>query len=362
MEIAEQSLDTMSYPIELFQCGHGIPIAPPPPPSPPSPRTGHTSHGGGMKKQKDEVELASSSASTTKLRVSSRKTAGGAVVVVRVDGGGGGGGARRERGGSGTTTLAGGEEEESTLKMAQRKGRRGGVVLETLWPFAAVAEGLAEVEWEGGGGGDGEMEAECDSFMFARGGCPREGCRGGVEEDWERVGVYDEDDLRDLVSLREWVWAMEREAVAAIQRVREDATRAEEERTQEAGRKGKDDMRGRPLSRQFKIFSTLREKFCRLCISVRDGKRNSTLVGIRQRPPGIGKKEGQESRQVMAQKQLSQFSSHSSADYVTGHRVLSQLSMARMCLEQAEMLAVMQAPKGWFEACLQHVLEELERM
>lgn len=303
----------MPYPIELFQCGHGIAIAPAPPPPPPT-RTGRIGRGG----------------------------------------------ARR-------TVLAG----EMSLDVAQRKGWRGGVVLESLWPFVAAAEGLAEVEWE-----DGERY-DWPPFVFARGSCRREGCRGGGDiegGEWESVGVYDEDDMRDLEGLRECVRAAELEAVAAAaaaarQYVREDGARVEERRTQEVGRKGKNGVDRRPRSHRIKIFSTHRGESFRLCSSVRDNERShgaSRVVGLHQHPRVTRKEEGQKPRQVMALKQIQHSPPYSrrhrlsGAGCVTGHPVLPQLLMIGMCLEQAEMLADMRAPKGWFEACLWHVLEELE--
>ncbi|OJD35000.1 uncharacterized protein BKCO1_19000153 [Diplodia corticola] len=392
---------TIHYPIELFQCGHSVAIAPsphhhhrhsPPPPPPHPPRTGRrppSSAGYGaivgrgemVSKQEEEEEEAFELALSDPL--GAMRTAGGGGVGVEERAG-------RSRGLKGMSDSSGSSSSrtrkkstatasaaETTVGTAERKSRRRGVVLEDLvWPFVAVAEGLAEVRW------DVEVEAAGEAgwspfFVFVMGACPREGCRGGGGEGgWEGAGVYDEDDVRDLADLWESVRAMEQEAVVAAWGLGGDVMRTPlEKRAQTAGSGGDERCwMGKAStslrSHLIEIIPVHREEPRRLHGGVGESKRSNrayrgrgVFLNLHRHPRVTGKTERQEPLEVVAQKQLPQsllqprVHTICSASRVASRPVLLQLLMMRMCLEQAEMLAAMQAPKGWFEACLRHVLE-----
>lgn len=306
--------------------------------------------------------------------------------------------------------------EEEGMKAGGRRGSGVEALLKDLgWLSTVFGEETAGCEREGaleGGveGGFASLSASASSsspssgtistagegdaarlpVVFSMGNCPRRECQdgeGGLDASLGGAWEYDEFDTKDLEGLWEHVRWLERGAETAAGQVRErfsapngqsqwDGSSLNTETRRENG--GLEGGRAVECSRQadaLQISSGRRRGPERLHSSFRHFRRGrrarsdaAALIGLYVRHRrGSEVHEGNLGEVTVARwllrsaARLSYLSTYI-PERVDAHHALPLLEMARMWLEQAKMLVATRAPKGWFDACLWHLVEACERV
>lgn len=232
----------------------------------------------------------------------------------------------------------------------------------------------------------GEGDAARLPVVFSMGNCPRRECQdgeGGFDASLGGAWEYDEFDTKDLEGLWEHVRWLEGGAETAAGPVRErigqsqwDGSSLDTETRRENG--VLEGGRAVECSRQadaLQIFSGRRRGPERLHSSFRHFRRGrrarsdaAALIGLYARHRRGSEVHGGNLGEVTVARWLLRSTARLSClstsipEPVGTHHALPLLEMAQMWLEQAEMLVATRAPKGWFDACLWHLVEACERV
>ncbi|GME46338.1 hypothetical protein NpPPO83_00004963 [Neofusicoccum parvum] len=206
-------------------------------------------------------------------------------------------------------------------------------------------------------------------LVYLRRTCPRDGCRGlSVVRAGQRA--YDDYDAEDLRDLWENLFGLAGRAKIEVVGARDAPVELEEEkrRHDDGAAVG---LPSHPATARMPL--THRRRSGPLHSSVRPRRGSSraqhgaaALEGLYGQPQVTRETEVSSSFEVTAGQHHLLGPSRliqvvlSDAKHIDAEKAASQLLAAVIWLSQAELLRAARAPKGWFEACLRRVAEELE--